>query len=1147
MKPNTSWWVALTALCLSILAPASRLEAATLSVSPPTVSTAYTGAVSLSITGLTPGKTIQVERFLDENNNGAIDPGERLTFRFRVTDGQQPFIGGVRNPNVPGDDDGAADGAVRIDLPFPNLDSIFGTVVSRHIFRLSDPNSGFPPVAAVLNVQAQNLPQGVSGRVTGSGAPLARVFVILVTASGGNPIGAVLTDANGNYSLPTPPGPFGLVVIANGFLSDENAGLVTVPPGQVATRNLNLASGNFIVSGKVSDSANGVGLVGVFVHAESNGNLFTGGLTDVNGNYSIALSGAGWRFGPSTDSLAQLGRVAPQGTLINAPASGSATIDFSAPKATALVYGRVLDADTSPVPGLQIEAQDQGNVYNTDGLTFFPNGNFATGLLPGAWQISPHSDHLSAKGYTGGTGENVILGAGEAVEVNFTVNAITARLRGRVTDDAGAPIPNIQLVVSPLPQNPSGAGSIYPPTDNNGNFDVGVRGGNWTIALECEDAQQRRYVNVSGSDFAVTDGVDQNNIALSYPVATATITGMVTNNQGQPIRGVTLDANQQINATSSYFPGCVETDANGNYLLRVLNGTWAVAVRGEELNARGFAAVPGQNVTIVSGTAIADFSSAPLPPEITSPLAADGMVGVNFVYQFRTRHPQSNRSATNLPPGLRFEDALSAIVGQPTTNGTFPVALTASNSSGTATATLNITIRNRPASGPVITSATSATGRTGGRFTFQVVTTGASSAARLTATNLPDGLAVDPVTGLIFGTPTTDGSTNVTLTVTDGPAVATGGLQLTFSSDPALPIIVSPSGASLSSGQPFNYTISAPANTVPDDPTQFDLIGTLPDGLNFDPSTGTISGTPTLLASAHGKKDPKLSGGVISNVQLFATNSAGTTTIPLIFFLRPPGIANISTRLSVGAEPNVLIGGFIITGNAPKKVIVRAIAPSLNVNGVPVPGALLDTTLELVGSGISVLNDDWQATQEQEIIDTTVPPTDNRESAMVALLNPGAYTAIVRGKNGALGIGLIEIFDLGTASLDAGSDAKLANISTRGFVQTNDDVMIGGFIITGANTRVLARAIGPDLTNRGVPGALQDPTLELRNATGDLLASNDDWRSTQESDIIATTVPPNDNRESALIQTLPPGGYTAIVRGKDATTGVGLVEVYALQ
>ncbi len=409
--------------------------------------------------------------------------------------------------------------------------------------------------------------------------------------------------------------------------------------------------------------------------------------------------------------------------------------------------------------------------------------------------------------------------------------------------------------------------------------------------------------------------------------------------------------------------------------------------------------------------------------------------------------------------------------------------------------------------------------------------------------------------GLISGTPTADGSFGVNLTVTDGAAVATGTLQLTFVSDPAIPVIVSPGSATLSTSRPFNYTIVAPSTAGPNDPTVFTLLGAenLPAGLTFDPATGTISGnfieTSNFSTDA---VDPHVSGGVITNVvATVASNSVGTAISQLQFFREQVGLVNISTRLSLGQDPKVLIGGFIIVGNSPKKLIARAIASSL-----PVPGALQDPVLELAGDGIAATNDDWRSTQEQEIIATTVPPTDNRESAVVAVLRPfdpaipgsGQYTAIVRGKNGASGIGLVEVFDLATAtSLERTATARLANISTRGFVQTGDDVMIGGFIIKEIATRVIVRAIGPDLGNRGVPGALPDTTLELRDGIGNLIASNDDWESHQRQQIIDTTVPPNDPRESAIVANLPPGNYTAIVRGKNGGTGVGLVEVFALQ
>ncbi len=187
-------------------------------------------------------------------------------------------------------------------------------------------------------------------------------------------------------------------------------------------------------------------------------------------------------------------------------------------------------------------------------------------------------------------------------------------------------------------------------------------------------------------------------------------------------------------------------------------------------------------------------------------------------------------------------------------------------------------------------------------------------------------------------------------------------------------------------------------------------------------------------------------------------------------------------------------------------------------------------------------NDNWRSDQEAEIIATLLPPSEDLESAIVATLpaNSSAYTAIVRGANDETGIGLVEVYDL-----DQTVDSKLANISTRGFVQTDDNVLIGGLIVLGQDPlQVVLRAIGPSLP---VAGALGDPTLELHDSNGTVLAFNDNWRSDQEAEIIATGLPPTDDLESAIIRDLTPSTYTAIVRGVSNTTGVALVEAYGLE
>jgi hypothetical protein len=273
-----------------------------------------------------------------------------------------------------------------------------------------------------------------------------------------------------------------------------------------------------------------------------------------------------------------------------------------------------------------------------------------------------------------------------------------------------------------------------------------------------------------------------------------------------------------------------------------------------------------------------------------------------------------------------------------------------------------------------------------------------------------------------------------------------------------------------------------------------------------------------------------------------------------------PYLANLSTRAFVQTSDNVMIGGFIVQGSQPKRVILRAIGPELSQYGVP--NAMADPILELHDANGAPIasNNNWQTTiiggiitsdQVQDIQNSGHAPGDPNESAIMADLPPGNYTAIVRGVNNTTGVALVEVYDL-SPSLQS----ILGNISTRSFVQTGDDVMIGGFIVQGTQPKnVIIRAIGPELSQYGVPNPLADPTLELHDGTGGLIASNDNWQHTiiggivtqdQVQNIQNSGHAPGGASESAIIANLPPGNYTAIVRGVNNTTGVALVEVYDL-
>jgi uncharacterized protein YkwD len=335
------------------------------------------------------------------------------------------------------------------------------------------------------------------------------------------------------------------------------------------------------------------------------------------------------------------------------------------------------------------------------------------------------------------------------------------------------------------------------------------------------------------------------------------------------------------------------------------------------------------------------------------------------------------------------------------------------------------------------------------------------------------------------------------------PGEGVGGVTVTVSNSNSYAVTASSGGYSVPVPGSGSYTVTFSGGSVP-----------------------TIQKNVNVINGQNVKSDYVVTGSATPTPTPTPTPSPGA-----------PRLANISTRAAVGTNANVLIGGFIITGTQTKKVIVRGIGPSL-----PFLGSLLDPALELHNSSGAVIasNDNWgQSANSAEIADSGVAPMNPSESAILMSLAPGSYTAVLSGVNQTTGTAVVEVYDL-----DNAANSKLANISTRAFVQSGDNVLIGGLIVVGPSAAdVIVRAIGPSLT---VPGAMADPTLELRDANGVLLASNDNWRTTQETAIINTGVAPTRDAESAIVTSFSPGSYTAIVRGANGTTGVAVVEVYQL-
>jgi len=490
-------------------------------------------------------------------------------------------------------------------------------------------------------------------------------------------------------------------------------------------------------------------------------------------------------------------------------------------------------------------------------------------------------------------------------------------------------------------------------------------------------------------------------------------------------------------------------------------------------------------------------------------------------------------------------DGTATLTGipDPGSNPSYALTITATNGvSPDAMQSFTLFVVNPP---PAITSANNVTFVVGTFDTFTVRTSPPVPSATVNFTGtLPAGITFVPNgdgTATISGTAAaaSEGGYPINITASNGTlpdAMQTFTITVQDAPPtPQAPAITSAATGSFMVGTAGTFTITATGTPTP----SFTLTGAQPSWLSFidnTDGTATLSGTPdadsdlsySFTITARNGVSPIATQDFTLTVQQTPANAT---------------LVNISTRLLVQTGAKVGIGGFIITGTDAKKVLIRGMGPTLTSFGVP--NALQDPVLELHDSSGAVVvgNDDWKIPQETDIAATGKAPPDAHESAILLTLQPGSYTVIESGKNGTSGVGLIEIYDL-----DAVANAHLSNISTRGFVQTGANVMIGGFIVSGANGSVnlIVRALGPSLAQFGVPTPLADPRLGLYDGNGTLMMSNDNWKDTQQTAIENSGFQPPNNLDSAILVTLPTGNYTAIVTGKNGGTGIGLVEVYRL-
>jgi hypothetical protein len=530
--------------------------------------------------------------------------------------------------------------------------------------------------------------------------------------------------------------------------------------------------------------------------------------------------------------------------------------------------------------------------------------------------------------------------------------------------------------------------------------------------------------------------------------------------------------------------------------------------------------------------------------------------------------------------GATYNVAVSGMLGNGTVTATIPAnrAADATGNANLASTSTDNTVTF--AAHPVVTSieryfplnATTNAASVQYYVYFSQAVTGVDASDFVLTTGLLTGASITGVSGSgalwVVDVNTGTGSGVLRLDLVDDDSIAAGGFKLGGVG----------AGNGNFTGQPYAIDKTVPTVVIGQASGQADPTAASPINFTavfgkavtgFTGSDVTLSGTAgatTAVVTGSGTTYNVAVSGMTANGTVIATIPAGAATdgagntsaastsgdnTVTYTGLNPPRLFNISTRMQVLTGNDRMIAGFIVGGSTPKTVVINVAGPSLVPFGIP--NALMNPTLTLVRSSDQTVvktNDDWQ-TQAipgdlAALQASGFKPNDTAEPAVIATLDPGAYTAIVEGVNATTGVGLVGVFEVDHAEI------PLVNISTRGQVLLGNDRMIAGFIIQGDNSKsVVINVAGPSLVPFGIANALMNPKLTVvRSSDQSIIATNDDWQAQANpadvAAIIATGFQPNNSAEPALLLTLPPGAYTAIVEGATGGTGVGLVGVFAV-
>ncbi len=770
-----------------LLCPTSH-AAVTLTVTPAAVSNTYSGHITLQINGLASGDTVVVQKFLDLNTNGVVDASDWLVQQFNLTDGQAGMvIGGVTNFNVPGDIDTTA-GQITAKLNFQNGDFIQG-IAGQYLFKVSSPSGHFVPITSFFSVTNLPYTQKFTGNVVSNGTsttlPNAVVFLFPPprqgkSGPGGSPLAGAVANNSGSYTIPAPPGTYTPVAFKNAYVTDFSAPpLLTLGSGQTTTTNLALISATSTISGRLVDANNSnIGLPGILMSVQTTNGLTAVGSTDTNGNFtsSVQASAGQWALRAESTSLIIHGYVGLQNrTKANAGQTG---VTIALPKATALLYGKVLDNLGNPLPGFDVYANDNNSsLYETDGYAD-ANGNYISAVLGGLgandpWWVSVSTDTgptgymLSQPAFDQNGGTNISVGT--AVQANFMAILATNHITGNVKAN-GTNIPVVGIFAYATINNVDF--NVNADTDINGNYSLNVGNGTWSVGVNCGGGSDSldamlgngNYQCPNNQNVAINNNTGSANFNVQLCNGVQITTTNLPNGQVGSFYGVTLQGsgcggalNWSLNDPQDFPSPSLSFGGNGAIQgTPDTSGTFNFSVQLNDGN--GHSTSQSLSLYIAPTSTPLQVATTYLPNGTNGSLYSQTLQASGGQSPYRWFIP----SYSALPPQNLILGSNGVLSGTLTTSGGpfyFDVAVTDAGSN-TAYQTLSLAITSPPPPPLLITNVSLPPGTMGAFYSAQLGGTGGqppySWSLALGSAGLPPGLALNPA-GLISGIPTTNG------------------------------------------------------------------------------------------------------------------------------------------------------------------------------------------------------------------------------------------------------------------------------------------------------------------------------------------------------------------------------------------------------